>query len=43
MVNISQRTYELLKENPDFSFDSRGKVAAKGKGELDMYFVSETH
>jgi adenylate cyclase len=40
MVNISQTTYTLLKNNPEFSFESRGKVAAKGKGELDMYFVS---
>lgn len=38
-VNISQSTYELVKENPDFSFTPRGKVEAKGKGELEMYFV----
>lgn len=39
-VNISQSTYELLKDDPQFVFESRGKVEAKGKGEMDMYFVS---
>src|SRR5690554_2692839 len=38
-VNISKATYELLKEDPDFVFDSRGKINAKGKGEIEMYFV----
>ena len=38
-VNISQSTYELLKEAPDFIFEPRGKVEAKGKGEVEMYFV----
>jgi class 3 adenylate cyclase len=41
-VNISQSTYELLKDNPQFSFERRGKVEAKGKGEIEMYFVSNT-
>ncbi len=40
-VNISQITFELLKNNPDFSFISRGKIQAKGKGEIEMYFVSK--
>jgi class 3 adenylate cyclase len=39
-VNISQATYELLKDEPAFAFESRGKIEAKGKGEIDMYFVS---
>lgn len=39
-VNISETTYQLLKDDPQFSFESRGKVAAKGKGEIEMYFVS---
>jgi len=38
-VNISQATYELLKSDPDFAFESRGKIEAKGKGEMEMYFV----
>lgn len=39
-VNISRSTYELLKDDTSYTFESRGKVAAKGKGEIDMYFVS---
>ncbi|MFT4521381.1 MAG: adenylate cyclase [Bacteroidia bacterium] len=39
-VNISQSTYDLIKEDSQFTFDHRGKVQAKGKGEIDMYFVS---
>jgi adenylate cyclase len=38
-VNISEATYELVNDNSDFSFTSRGKIEAKGKGEMEMYFV----
>jgi len=42
-VNISQSTYELLKSEKqsesEFAFESRGKIEAKGKGEIEMYFV----
>jgi adenylate cyclase len=38
-VNISQTTYELLKDDSDFFFESRGKIQAKEKGEIEMYFV----
>ncbi|MBP7513237.1 MAG: tetratricopeptide repeat protein [Flavobacteriales bacterium] len=38
-VNISESTYVLLKDVPDFHFTPRGKVQAKGKGEMEMYFV----
>ena len=38
-VNISQTTYELLKDRHDFHFVPRGKIQAKNKGELEMYFV----
>ncbi|MFZ1687704.1 MAG: adenylate/guanylate cyclase domain-containing protein, partial [Flavobacteriales bacterium] len=38
-VNISEATYALVKDAPDFIFTPRGKVQAKGKGELEMYFV----
>jgi class 3 adenylate cyclase/lipopolysaccharide biosynthesis regulator YciM len=41
-VNISQATYELLKDDSIFTFESRGKIEAKGKGEIEMYFVSKT-
>jgi len=36
-VNISGATYELVKDS--FTCTYRGKIQAKGKGELDMYFV----
>jgi class 3 adenylate cyclase/Tfp pilus assembly protein PilF len=36
-VNISGTTYELVKD--DFDCFYRGKLAAKNKGEIDMYFV----
>lgn len=38
-VNISQSTYELLKDDKDFTFESRGNIEAKGKGEIQMWFV----
>jgi class 3 adenylate cyclase len=38
-VNISGTTYELVKDK--FNCEYRGKVQAKGKGEIDMYFVSK--
>ena len=37
-VNISGSTYELVKN--DFSCTYRGKIKAKNKGEVDMYFIS---
>jgi adenylate cyclase len=39
-VNISESTYEVVKDHPNFIFESRGMVTAKGKGEMNMYFVS---
>ncbi len=39
-VNISQATYDLIKDDPIFKFHPRGKVKVKGKGEIEMYFVS---
>lgn len=37
-VNISSGTYELVKDQ--FSCEHRGKIQAKNKGVIDMYFVS---
>lgn len=37
-VNISSATYEYVKDN--FECTYRGKVHAKNKGDVDMYFVS---
>jgi class 3 adenylate cyclase len=36
-VNISGTTYELIKN--EFICEHRGKIQAKNKGEIDMYFV----
>lgn len=36
-INISQSTYELVKDY--FDCEYRGKISAKGKGEMDMYFI----
>ncbi|MBK8498343.1 MAG: hypothetical protein IPL52_05885 [Flavobacteriales bacterium] len=38
-MNNSEATYELVNDKPDLTFNSRGKVQAKGKGEMEMYFV----
>ena len=38
-VNISEATYALVKDTPGLVFTPRGKVQAKGKGEMEMYFV----
>lgn len=42
-VNISETTYELLKDNQEFVFENRGKIMAKGKGEMNMFFVEERY
>ncbi len=39
-VNISHVTYKMIKDDPQFIFESRGKILAKGKGEIEMWFVS---
>lgn len=38
-VNISESTYTFLKGMPGLRFVPRGRVHAKGKGEMEMYFV----
>jgi class 3 adenylate cyclase len=40
-INISQATYDLLEYDRDLTFESRGKIQVKGKGEIEMYFVSK--
>ena len=47
-VNISEATYALVTASQGlavtggFKFTARGKVQAKGKGEMEMYFVQRT-
>ncbi len=38
-VNISETTYQIVKEH--FSCLHRGKITAKNKGDVDMYFVQQ--
>ncbi|MBT8195654.1 MAG: hypothetical protein HKO56_09495 [Bacteroidia bacterium] len=39
-VNISESTFALLKNHPKLTFESRGKISAKGKGDIAMYFTA---
>ncbi len=36
-INVSAYTYDLIKD--EFPAEYRGKLNAKGKGEIDMYFI----
>jgi class 3 adenylate cyclase len=38
-INISAPTYELVKDK--FLCTYRGKIEAKNKGEIDMYFIEK--
>jgi len=40
-INISKETMDLLQSSGDYSFTYRGKIKAKNKGEIDMYFIEE--
>jgi class 3 adenylate cyclase/ligand-binding sensor domain-containing protein len=40
-VNISESTYQLLANDPQFTFVNRGKIDVKNKGEIQMYYVDE--
>lgn len=40
-VNISRNTYEFIKDIPSFQFEPRGKIEVKGKGLVEMFFVSK--
>lgn len=39
-VNISPSTYDWIKDDPELIFESRGKINVKGKGLMEMWFVS---
>ena len=36
-INVSAYTYDLIRN--DYECEYRGKLDAKGKGEIDMYFI----
>jgi len=38
-VNISEATYNLVKDEPGLTFIPRGELEVKGKGQLEMFFV----
>ncbi len=38
-INVSNSTFELVKDQ--FNFRYRGKIEAKNKGQIDMYFLEE--
>ncbi len=38
-VNISETTYNLVREEEDLLFEQRGQIEAKNKGMVEMYFV----
>lgn len=40
-INISESTYGIVKGSKEYTFESRGKIEAKGKGLLEMYFVEK--
>ncbi|MNY73562.1 hypothetical protein D3C86_2123780 [compost metagenome] len=40
-VNISESLYNLIKHEECFLFQYRGNIYAKGKGEINMYFVEK--
>lgn len=40
-VNISEATYNLIKDNDEFIFEARGAIEAKGKGKINMFFVNK--
>lgn len=39
-VNISDATYQVIKDDAQFVFESREPLQVKGKGEMKMWFVS---
>lgn len=39
-INISENTYLLIKEDPEFEFEHRGEQEVKGKGLMNMWYVN---
>jgi class 3 adenylate cyclase len=42
-VNISEITYQIIQQDSSFVCKHRGKIQAKGKGEIDMYYVKKAN
>lgn len=40
-VNISETLYQLLKQDDSFVFSYRGNIHAKGKGNINMYYIAK--
>jgi histidine kinase len=40
-VNITKETMDLVSDSKKYTFTYRGKIKAKNKGEIDMFFVNE--
>ncbi len=40
-VNITESTYDAIKNDPEFAFESRGSLEVKGKGNIPMWYVSK--
>lgn len=40
-VNISHDVYQLIKDDKGFVFEYRGNIDVKGKGRMEMYFVTK--
>lgn len=38
-INVSDSTYAVSREY--FKYEARGRISAKGKGEIDKYFVEK--
>ncbi len=41
-LNISETTYNLVKSKEELQFEPRGKIEAKNKGTVTMYFVEKS-
>lgn len=41
MVNISETLYQILKNVESFNFTYRGNIHAKGKGNINMYYIDK--
>ncbi len=38
-VNVSETVYNRVKDDSSYTFTNRGKIEAKGVGEVQMWFV----